>query len=60
MAIHEIQFLDCPFCESHDFDLLGLKIHLLNGWCDRFNGIGREIPTSRDVTRGKDKEEKDE
>jgi hypothetical protein len=27
----------CPFCEDGNFDLIGLKRHLLNGWCEIFN-----------------------
>ena len=23
----------CPFCGEDDFDLGGLKFHLVNGWC---------------------------
>lgn len=23
----------CPFCGEDDLDLLGLKIHISNGWC---------------------------
>lgn len=29
--------LYCPFCE--DDDLIGLKRHLLYGWCEEFNKI---------------------
>lgn len=29
-------YIDCPFCGEHDFDLYGLKIHLLR-WCDVFD-----------------------
>lgn len=27
----------CPFCNEKDFDLIGLKAHLLRGWCSNFN-----------------------
>ena len=27
----------CPFCGEGDFDLVGLKMHLLRGWCDKLN-----------------------
>lgn len=27
----------CPFCLENDFDLIGLKNHLLKGHCDIFN-----------------------
>ena len=26
----------CPFCGDDDFDLIGLKAHLLRGHCDQF------------------------
>ncbi len=29
----------CPFCNEDDFDLLGLKSHLLNGDCEPFNRL---------------------
>lgn len=29
----------CPFCGDTDFDLIGLKIHLVRGWCDKFNKL---------------------
>lgn len=32
----------CPFCGEEDFDLIGLKIHLIVGWCDPF----KDCPTS--------------
>ena len=31
-----IEYIECPFCGEKDFDLIGLKIHLLRGWCDVF------------------------
>ncbi len=30
-------FISCPFCKEDDFDLIGLKTHLLNGRCEVFN-----------------------
>lgn len=24
----------CPFCDEGDFDLVGLKMHFENGWCE--------------------------
>lgn len=27
------QIVCCPFCNEQGFDLVGLKHHLLNGWC---------------------------
>ena len=29
--------IECPFCAEKDFDLVGLKGHLLNGDCEEFN-----------------------
>lgn len=29
----------CPFCNEADFDLIGLKNHLVKGHCDTFNEI---------------------
>ena len=33
----------CPFCAEGEFDLVGLKGHLLRGWCDKFNKIGLDV-----------------
>jgi hypothetical protein len=27
----------CPFCQEGDFDLPGLKSHIIRGWCNEFN-----------------------
>ena len=32
------ELLTCPFCQESDFDLSGLKSHLLN-WCEEFQKI---------------------
>lgn len=37
--------LDCPFCRDTDFDLPGLKHHLLSGYCDAFH----QTPTLDDA-----------
>ena len=29
----------CPFCGEDDFDLLGLKFHLVRGWCETFEQL---------------------
>ena len=29
----------CPFCQEGGFDLIGLKQHIINGWCEVFNDI---------------------
>ena len=31
---NETEYVTCPFCGEKDFDLIGLKTHFLNGWCD--------------------------
>lgn len=31
--------LSCPFCQSSDFDLIGLKHHLVAGHCDEFEKV---------------------
>lgn len=34
--------LTCPFCMEDDFDKIGLKKHLLAGYCDAFNLVESE------------------
>lgn len=34
--------LTCPFCGETDFDKVGLKIHIINGWCEEFENT--EVP----------------
>lgn len=31
--------VNCPFCGERDFDLIGLKYHLENGYCDEYEEI---------------------
>ena len=31
--------LVCPFCGEREFDDIGLKMHLLNGWCEPFEKV---------------------
>jgi hypothetical protein len=31
--------LSCPFCGEDDFDLIGLKMHLIRGWCEAFDNL---------------------
>jgi 4-hydroxy-3-methylbut-2-en-1-yl diphosphate synthase IspG/GcpE len=38
------ELIACPFCGDVDFDLIGLKRHLLNGWCECFNEVDIYIP----------------
>lgn len=35
--------ITCPFCQDPDFDLPGLKAHLLRGHCEAFSST--EAPT---------------
>lgn len=35
----EEKLISCPFCKEDDFDLIGLKGHLINGYCEEFNVI---------------------
>lgn len=39
------EMLTCPFCKEQDFDAIGLKQHLLVGWCEAFNKV--EPPASQ-------------
>lgn len=38
-AADEVEYLTCPFCGTNDFDAIGLKGHLLRGWCDEFEAV---------------------
>ena len=38
LAAEPVDFT-CPFCGGHDYDLIGLKVHYQNGWCDEFNEL---------------------
>ena len=42
----------CPFCGECDFDLVGLKMHLLRGWCDKFNETSLDVPRTREANAG--------
>lgn len=35
-------YVKCPFCGEDNFDLYGLKIHLLRFYCEDFNNV--EVP----------------
>ena len=37
----------CPFCGEDDFDLYGLKIHILSGWCEVFNNTEEDEALAR-------------
>ena len=39
----------CPFCGEGDFDLVGLKMHFLRGWCDKFNETSLDVPRTREA-----------
>ena len=34
--------IQCPFCLDNEYDIEGLKLHLVAGWCDVFNAT--EVP----------------
>jgi hypothetical protein len=40
---YEEEYIACPFCKCGDFDLIGLKSHIVNGDCVVFNEI-EDIP----------------
>lgn len=29
-------YINCPFCNEQDFDLVGLKTHLTKGYCETY------------------------
>lgn len=31
--------MTCPFCDEADFDPIGLKHHLVSGYCEMFNRV---------------------
>ena len=35
--VNDQEYIICPFCKETDFDLIGLKSHLLHGDCEIFN-----------------------
>lgn len=39
MSINIFEIAQCPFCKETDFDLVGLKHHFDNGYCDVFNAV---------------------
>lgn len=43
--------IKCPFCGEDDFDLVGLKIHLMNGHCEEYGPLAMwtdDTDTSKD------------
>lgn len=40
-VIHED--IQCPFCKENDFDLIGLKGHLLYGDCEVFEAVEKSV-----------------
>jgi hypothetical protein len=42
----------CPFCDEAEFDLIGLKLHYLRGYCDAFNDT--ELPSPPPGAPGKE------
>lgn len=41
----KMEYIKCPFCNENDFDLLGLKIHLVN-YCEEYD----KIDTRRNIS----------
>jgi endogenous inhibitor of DNA gyrase (YacG/DUF329 family) len=41
--VDENQSVNCPFCGMADFDLVGLKSHLVHGDCENFDSIKNVI-----------------
>jgi len=39
LETHRNRLVTCPFCDEEDFDLVGLKSHLVNGDCEEFNKV---------------------
>ena len=39
------QYVQCPWCGEDDFDLVGLKLHILQGWCDAYDATTIEDQT---------------
>ena len=39
----------CPFCGEGNFDIVGLKTHLVRGWCDKFNETSLDVPHTREA-----------
>lgn len=31
--------IKCPFCGDNDFDLIGLKLHLEKGYCEKYEEV---------------------
>ena len=31
--------ITCPFCNEGDFDLVGLKLHIANNFCEEYNNL---------------------
>jgi len=47
--------INCPFCNDDDYDLIGLKMHLLRGWCEKFDTL-KVPPGVMDLTKRKQTE----
>lgn len=38
-----VKYVKCPFCDEDDFDLIGLKTHFENGWCEVYNRLPNRL-----------------
>lgn len=46
-------YVNCPFCGEHDFDLYGLKMHLLR-WCEDFDNCKEPKLTEQNDERARE------
>lgn len=52
----ESPYFPCPFCREGDFDVIGLRGHLVNNYCEVYN----TTPTPMEQAMERRKKEKDE
>lgn len=45
--------VECQFCGETDFDLLGVKLHLLNGHCPVFESLESPAQVERKMWQSK-------
>jgi len=55
--MEEDSMMTCPFCMETDFDVIGLKHHLLSGGCEIFNTT-RTVEEERHLRKQSSKQEK--
>lgn len=52
----DYEIMQCPFCKETDFDDIGLKNHLLRGWCDAFEKVEHPKSMHADAAHGERKD----